>query len=91
MNNNSGFIGLIIAALMYTAVGLLAGLIYTLIAPALALPQVGMGVTLGIWWLWFLFISPPIIFYVSVLRATDPLAKLAEALAPKVPKQEETE
>lgn len=89
-NETSGFVGIIIAVLMYTAVGSLAAILYMLIAPALQLPILSMGVLIGVWWLWMFVFGPPIVFYVSVLRATDPLTKLAGAMGQgKLPQKPE--
>lgn len=79
-NNTSGVVGLVIAALMYSVVGLVAGIVYTLVAPSLHLPVLSMTILIGVWWLWLFVFGPPIIFYVSVLRATDPLTKLAGSM-----------
>lgn len=86
--STSGFIELITIVLMYTSVGLLASILYMLVASALSLPQVGILALLGLWWLWFLVFAPPVIFYISALRATDPLTKFADALGPLVKKED---
>ncbi len=75
---SSTLYGLVIAGLMYTVVGFVAGLIWAAIAPATGLPALGILVVLGLWWLWALFFAPPIIFFVSTFRATDPLKGLTD-------------
>ena len=73
----SNLVGLVSSGALYTCWGLLTGLVYLLVAPALSLPSLGIGALLGLWWLWFLIMSPMIVFAVSLLRATEPLGNAA--------------
>jgi hypothetical protein len=68
----SGLVGFISAALMYTCLGFLVGVIYALVAPGLSLPAISVWTILGVWWLWCFVFTPPIVVFVSVFRATDP-------------------
>lgn len=73
-------VGLVTAALMYSAIGFVAGFIYLGVAPALGLPAVGILPLMGLWWLWLLVFAPPVVFFVSTFRATDPQKHLVDAV-----------
>lgn len=77
---SNGFLTLLIGALMYTCVGLAAGLLWIYAAGAMGLQSISLAPFLALWWAWLLIWLPPIVVGISVFRATDPLAQVAKNL-----------
>lgn len=75
---SSGFFTLLLGAIIYSAIGLAAGLCWTYAATAMSIPGIGLLPFLALWWAWLFVWMPPIVVGVSVLRATDPLAQVAQ-------------
>jgi hypothetical protein len=73
-------VGLLIAALFYTALGLVAGILYAFGAPFAGLATVGLGPFLAFWWAYLLALIPPISLFVTVWRATDPMTQALKKL-----------
>lgn len=82
---SSGFFTLLVGALMYSCLGLAAGIFWTYAAGAMGLPSLGILPFLALWWVWLFVWLPPIAVAISVFRATDPLAQMAKNLS-KLPK-----
>lgn len=69
-NSSNVAMGLLVSGVMYTGWGLIAAVIYTLIAPEFGFPVPSLMALLGVWWLWLFFFVPPIIFLVSTLSSS---------------------
>lgn len=71
---SSGLVNILIGLAAYSAVGLLVGLLWNYAAPALGAPTLGILAMLALWWAFMFVVCTPIVFFVTVFRATDPLA-----------------
>lgn len=69
---------ILFAAIFNTVLGLGAGILYATAASFsnVGLPVVGLGPLLALWWAYGLVVLVPIILFVILYRATDPIFQL---------------
>jgi len=80
MNKQNTAFELLTFSIIYSVVGLIAGLLYTYASIEMDLPRIGTLSLMAIWWLWFMIFYPPIVLFVTTFRATDPV-NIAASLA----------
>ncbi len=78
----SAIYNFLIGALAYSAIGLGAGVLWSVASVGFGIPSITLWAFLALWWVWMLVWLPPIVVFISVFRATDPIAQLAKNITP---------